>query len=159
MKKFTLADWGHIAEIFGAVAVVVSLVYVGKQLQQNTEAIQTQTSQQVMATYTDAQVAILGESPLAPLMVKAESGQETTAEEDYRLNVWAHLVIGNWEQSYRNHRDGLLQEEVWQAWDRFFRSNMEIEYFRDAWVNNPIDGYTVSFTRYVNEEVLGGNPQ
>ena len=42
MKKLSLADWGHIAEIFGAVAVVVTLAYVGLQLQQNTAAIQAQ---------------------------------------------------------------------------------------------------------------------
>lgn len=156
MKKLSLADWGHIAEIFGAVAVVVSLVYVGVQLQQNTEAIQAQTSQQVMATYTDAQLPILGEESIAPILVKADAGQPLTTEEAYRLDVWAHLVISNWEQTYRSHQNGQLEDEVWEAWDRYFRWSLKLPYVRDAWVNNPIEGYTASFTRYINEQVLGG---
>jgi len=154
MKKLSLADWGHIAEIFGAFAVVISLVYVGKQLQQNTQAIQTQTSQQVMATYADAQFAIIGDESLAPILVKTEAGQPITAEEAYRLDVWAHLVISNWEQSFRSHKNGQLSDELWQAWDNFFRWNIEQEYVRNAWVNNPIDGYSASFSRYVNEQVI-----
>ena len=154
MKKLSLADWGHVAEIFGAVAVVISLGYVGLQLKQNTEAIQAQTSQQVMATYSNIQFAILGEEALAPLFVKANTGQALTAVEAEKLGTWAHLVFSNWEQTYRSHQKGLLEDEVWAAWDIFFRWNMEYEFVHEAWVENPIEGYTTSFMRYVNEEVL-----
>ena len=159
MKKLSLADWGHIAEIFGAVAVVVSLIYVGVQLKQNTAAIQAQTSQQIMATYSDAQFAILGDEALAPLFVKVNSGQPLSAVESEKLGTWAHIVFSNWEQSYRSHQNGLLAEEVWAAWDIYFRWNMEYPFVREAWVNNPIEGYTKSFMQYVNEEVLGGDAQ
>ena len=159
MKKISLADWGHIAEIFGAVAVVLSLVYVGAQLKQNTAAIQAQTSQQIMATYSDAQFVILGEEALAPLFIKVQQGEELTAVESEKLGIWAHIVFTNWEQSYSTHQNGLLEEEVWVAWDTFFRSNMEYGFFREAWISNPIVGYTKSFTRYINEEVLGGETE
>ena len=154
MKKLSLSDWGHIAEIFGAIAVVVSLIYVGIQLQQNTEAIQAQTSQQVLATYSEAQLTVIGDASMAPLLVKADAGEPLTPEEAMRLDTWAHLVISNWEQTYRSHQLGLLEDEVWLGWDRFFRWNMRSSYVRDAWVNNPIQGYTESFTRYINEEIL-----
>lgn len=156
MKKLSLADWGHIAEIFGAVAVVMTLAYVGLQLQQNTAAIQAQTAQMVMATYADYQFAVIGEDALAPLMVKADAGQELTPEEAERLNTWAHLVISNWEQTYRSYQKGQMNEELWRAWDNYFRSALDTGYVHDAWVDNPIEGYTASFTRYINEEVLGG---
>ena len=48
----------------------------------------------------------------------------------------------------------VIEDEVWLGWDRFFRWNMRSSYVRDAWVNNPIQGYTESFTRYINEAVL-----
>ena len=154
MRKLSLADWGHIAEIFGAIAVVVSLVYVGKQLQQNTEAIQTQTSQQVLATYGLAQLTVIGDESMAPILVKADAGETLTPVEAMRLDTWVHLVFANWEQTYRSNRAGQLDDEDWQAWDRFFRWNMNSDYIRETWVNNPIDGYTTSFMRYVNEDVL-----
>jgi len=159
MKKISLADWGHIAEIFGAIAVVLSLVYVGAQLKQNTAAIQAQTAQQVMSTYAETNFAIIGEEALAPLFIKVQNGEELTAVENEKLGVWAHIVFSNWEQAYRSHQNGLLEEEVWAAWDIYFRWNMEYPFVLDAWVNNPIEGYTKSFTRYVNEEVLGGETE
>lgn len=159
MSKLKLSDWGHIAEIFGAVAVVISLLYVGKQLQQNTEAIQAQTSQQVLATYSVAQLSVIGEESMAPILIRADAGEVLTAEEALRLDTWAHLVISNWEQTYRSHQHGLLEDEVWQAWDIYFRSYMGSGYFHDAWVNNPIDGYTKSFMRYVDEDVLQSLPE
>ena len=159
MKKLSLADWGHIAEIFGAIAVVLSLIYVGAQLTQNTAAIQAQTSQQVMSTYARTNFAIIGEEALAPLFIKIQMGEELTAVENEKLGTWAHILFSNWEMAYRTHQNGLLEEEVWTAWDIFFRWNMEYKFVREAWVNNPIEGYTKSFMRYVNEEVLGGNTQ
>jgi len=159
VKKYSLADWGHIAEIFGAVAVVVSLVYVGVQLKQNTEAIQAQTQQQVMSNYADYQVAIIGQEALAPLMIKSENGEPLTPEEELKLSTWAHLLISNWETTYQSYQNGLLSEDAWQGWEKYFIASMSDPYVRDAWVNNPIDGYGQSFTNYVNEEVLGGkNP-
>ena len=154
MKKLSLADWGHIAEIFGAVAVVVSLVYVGMQLKQNTEAIQAQTAQMVLATYADYQFAIIGEEALSPLMIKADTGEELTAEEARRLNVWAHLLIGNWERTYRSFQSGLMDEKDWRSWDVYFRDALELSYVMDAWVTSVTGAYELGFTRYVNEEVL-----
>ena len=158
MKNLRLSDWGHIAEIFGAVAVVISLVYVGVQLKQNTEAIQYQTSEQILSTYAEAQLTIIGETPMAPILVKADAGQPLTAEEAYQLDTWLHFVFSNWEQAYRSHNNGLLEDEVWRAWDTYYRWNMNVSYFRDAWINNPIEGYSESFLRYIDEEVLKDNP-
>ena len=155
MKKLTLPEWGNVAEIFGAVAVVVSLLYVGAQLKQNTAAIQAQTSQQIMSTYAQTNFAIVGQEALAPLFVKVNNGEELTEAEAEQLGTWAHILFSNWEMSYRTHQNGLLEDEVWEAWDIFFRWNMEYPFVLDAWVNNPIDGYTKSFMRYVDEEVLG----
>ena len=159
MKRLSLADWGHVAEIFGAVAVVVSLAYVGIQLKQNTEAIQAQTQQQVMSNYADYQVAIIGQEAMAPLMIKAEEGEALTPEEELKLSTWAHLLLSNWETTYLSYQNGLLGEEAWQGWEKYFIASMNDVYVRDAWVNNPIDGYGRRFTEYVNEEVLGeGEP-
>ena len=36
MNKLSLSDWASLAEIVGALAVVISLVYVGVQISENT---------------------------------------------------------------------------------------------------------------------------
>ena len=44
--KRTLAEWASVAEIIGALAIVVSLVFVGLQIRANTRATQNATYQQ-----------------------------------------------------------------------------------------------------------------
>ncbi len=36
----TLQDWGAIGEVVGALAVVVTLIYLAKQIRQNTHAME-----------------------------------------------------------------------------------------------------------------------
>jgi len=40
MKEMNVSKWAVIAEVVSAVAVVVSLIYVGSEIRQNTLAIQ-----------------------------------------------------------------------------------------------------------------------
>ncbi len=155
MRKLGLAEWGHLAEIFGAIAVVVSLVYVGLQLEQNTQAVRSQTAQQVLDAYSGGQLAVLASPVIAELLVKAEKAEELTPAEALQLDGWVHFMLGNWENAFRNRRNGLLEEELWVSWDAYYRYNFAFGYFRDAWVNNPLEnGYTASFMRYVNQEVM-----
>jgi len=49
--KLKLAEWASIAEIIGAVAVIVSLIYVGLQVNDNTAAVRS-------AAANDASVAM-----------------------------------------------------------------------------------------------------
>ncbi|MDA9764857.1 MAG: hypothetical protein P8L44_04930 [Opitutales bacterium] len=39
MKQLTLSNWAHIAEIIAAIVIVISILYVGKELKQNTQAM------------------------------------------------------------------------------------------------------------------------
>ena len=39
MRRLSLSEWASIAEIIGAVAVVLSLIYVGVQVQENTSEV------------------------------------------------------------------------------------------------------------------------
>ncbi len=53
-----LSEWASVAEITSAFAVVISLVYVGLQVSQNTIAV-TQSTHQAMVDYNREQSALL----------------------------------------------------------------------------------------------------
>jgi hypothetical protein len=55
VKKLTLTDWAQLAEIIAAVAVVISLIYVGAGLRANTAAIRSASVQAI----TNTSVALL----------------------------------------------------------------------------------------------------
>ena len=49
MRKLQISEWGSIAEVVTAIAVVISLIYVGLEVQRNTVA-RVQTSTQALIT-------------------------------------------------------------------------------------------------------------
>ena len=57
-----LSDWVAVAEIFGAVAIVVSLVFVGIQIRDNTKATHAATFQDHMGYEIDF-VSRVGSDP------------------------------------------------------------------------------------------------
>ncbi len=49
MVKKQLSDWASIAEIIGAIAVVMSLLYVGYEIQRNTKVGLASNRQEIAA--------------------------------------------------------------------------------------------------------------
>jgi hypothetical protein len=53
----TLSDWAQLSEVVAAVAVVVSLVYVGVGLRENTAAVRSAARQAVTSSSQDSLLA------------------------------------------------------------------------------------------------------
>ena len=66
----TVAAW---AEIVGAVAVVVSLLYVGNEVRRNTTATQAATYQEVVNASNEYLLALASDSALAEIVGRAEA--------------------------------------------------------------------------------------
>jgi hypothetical protein len=117
-----LSEWASIAEIAGAVAVVVSLVYVGAEISQNTAAVKAST-QQAMIDYGREQSEILvTDARLANVVSRGEEdpGSLTPHErrQFYEFTTWR---LSMWELSFLNAEAGLVDQEMWRAWDGYYR--------------------------------------
>lgn len=114
----TLENLAALAEIIGAIAVVISLIYVGYQVKQNTSAIQTQVHESVVGHVLEAEGALLHNADLAQVMVKAYSKPESlTPDEMLRADTYFTHEFVNWESAYLHHKQGFIDEKVWLRWD------------------------------------------
>lgn len=99
----TLEQWSSLAQILGSVGVVVSLVFVGLQVRQNTHAIARNEHNNTMAQWTVVRMAVAQHRDIAELMTAGLSGErELDAADRLRL-------------------EQMLQEYGWAAfhiWDR-----------------------------------------
>ena len=75
----------NLAEIIGVTLVIASLIYVAKQLRQNTNAIHAQTRQAVLVAAQSELFAVMENPDLVISIVKMDS---LTPEEHVRLNSW-----------------------------------------------------------------------
>ena len=133
-----LSDWANVAEIASAVAVVASLAYVAVQINQNTVAIEAST-QQGRLDYGREQAELLFTEPkLAKLVLKAEKDAENLTEEDhlrfYEFTTWR---LAAWELAHMGHLDGIMDEEMWEAWDGYYRLLLRdkpgyLKFFKDT---------------------------
>ena len=56
----TIQDWGAVGEIIGGIAIIISLIYVGLQIRQNTKATKVATSQAFIDIHGTVILAHLG---------------------------------------------------------------------------------------------------
>ena len=96
----------YLAQIVASVGVVVSLIFVGLQIRQNTGALQRNEHNSTMAQWTVIRMAIAKHRDIAELMTAGLQGERALdAADQLRLeqmlqeNAWASFHI--WERTQR----------------------------------------------------------
>ena len=109
--------WARLTEIIGTVAVVLSLVYVGLQVRQNTRAIQTATAQGVNEQHA-ATIRLIIESPeFADLLVRAERAPASmSAADSLRYDGYLNQRINVYETVYTSWVAGTMEDGMAAGW-------------------------------------------
>ncbi len=68
MSKLNLSNWANIAEIGTSVVVVLSLIYIGIELDQNTKATHANSWQTINALLIDLEIAEASDPELSNLI-------------------------------------------------------------------------------------------
>lgn len=117
-----------IAEIIGGIAIIVSLIFVGLQIQQNTKATRAASAFEVnrmMAQNTlgyslDTNAALLNRKVLDPSIAIEDYSKEERARADMLIlgTVQAHLA------TFRLYQEGSLLQRDWEvhgSWAAYYR--------------------------------------
>jgi len=147
--------FAHIAEVVAAIAVVVSLIYVGFEIRQNTVAVQISTHQSSIAMGQDWDNWF--QDPGFASLYDLASRDYPSLSEPQKLQLSAFLGQGFniWEFVFYAYDSGSITDELWEGWDRYFRSELDHGGpWRIHWVNNRA-GYGGEFQCYVDEIIVG----
>lgn len=111
----TLEQYAYLAQIIGAGLVVASLVYVARQLRQNTQAMR----QNAAGYYLNLQDRLCGEvannRDLAECWHKGASEFASLDEVDrQRIILFEQRAIAAWNQLFQLRQDGLVPDSQWQ---------------------------------------------
>jgi len=118
MASTKLSDWAAIAEVVGAVAIVVSLVYVATELRHNTEATKAATFQQMVALSSDNLMAIAQDADLASIYSRGVSDSDSlTNNEQFRFFLVIRLQWRGMEAAYFQWRHGVLGDSEWSGYE------------------------------------------
>ena len=124
---------GAIAELLGAVGVIVTLGYLASQIRQNTRAIKGQTLGNVTQNVFTELAPVVGEN-IGSIWLKAiENPNQLSNEEHSQLDAW---MIGSFharQNEFIQYKLGVLDESVWRSLHRPIEENLGHEYGRRWW--------------------------
>ena len=117
--KLKLKQWAQIAEVVGAVAIIVSLIYVGSELKHNTVATQAATFQQMVQLSTTSLISIASDADLTEIMTRAV--QDPDLLNDQERFRWFLINRAQWrgmEAAFFQYQHGVLGDPEWMSYEK-----------------------------------------
>jgi hypothetical protein len=96
--------------VFATVAIVISLVFVGLQIRENTEETRAANRQSLA---TRAQELALFSAQIGGGINALYRYDQLTPEQQAAAVAWIPALVRNVEEAYLIYRDGRLDEEYW----------------------------------------------
>ncbi len=146
----TLQDLGNVGEFLGAVAVLVSLIYLALQIRQNTTTVRAGTSAAISESLARL-LEVVGSDPrTARLWIRGLGG-------DPSLDPWDVLQFGllfgsymrRIENAYYQQLRGFVDSEQWQTTERTLSSVMGAMGGKSWWARSR-HIYSDRFAMYVD---------
>ena len=156
MESLTLEQVYFISQTIAAMAVVISLLYVGFQLKQNTIATQTASTQAFVAADSDV-VGLINSSPnLADVLHQGANGlSELKGGDLIRFMAFHDINFITLQSFYLQWQAGTLDEALLATWKQamidLFHQKGQREWWeqRRHWFNQ-------DFQNYVEEAMAAG---
>jgi hypothetical protein len=134
MAKLSLTEWANVAEIGAAVGVIISLIFVGLQLQSNTEATEAATREAINHKDMAYLSLRLDSAVLARANAKIDNGETLSPLEVSQVVHQEYVNFVSFEHSFYQFRKGALEAEEWSRHENIARFRIESsEHARAMW--------------------------
>jgi len=112
----TLQDWGALGELVGGVAIIVSLIYVGLQIRQGTQASRAATLQSFSAQYADLIMQITRED-FRDIFWRGVGGLENLQKSEIAaFMAFLASIMRTFESFFFQKKEGLFDDRLFDAW-------------------------------------------
>ena len=132
----TWTELGSLGELVGAVAVVVSLIYLSRQVRQNTRAVTTGNEAAVQSNFQALARVFYTDREMGQLILEAMSGETDLSEAD-QFAAFAYFfdMLKTAEVAYLQFLRGELDPGLWNASLAFYAAYFDSPGFRAYWAN------------------------
>ena len=125
-----------VAEIIGAITIIASLIYVGRQVQQNTEMMQVNASQSFVELYNTYTNNLASDSDVADFWTRGIKDFDSLNDiEQARFSALAGQCTRMFESTYIQFRHGALDIDVWEGFKLAIQDVMSQPGIRKWWAH------------------------
>ena len=147
---------GAVSEIIGAVAVVVSLVYLATQIRQATKIARANTRNAIAESAQSLAQDIIDGQGMAEIFIKHLNGEQLDAVESLRLQGRCYRDLRHWENIFYQVREGLITEEEWFGFRKNLGALMGVPIYQEYW-RHEAELYSDAFRREI-ETIISDLP-
>ena len=126
----------RLVEIFGTIGVALSLVFVGVEINQNTNLSRNQAYLDFAESLKDLTLQIATDEVLPSLVARTVAGEtrnDFSLEDQVRLNSMQIATVRVWEGLFRSWQSGFLPEETISNTNIGGGILLNNDYFREFW--------------------------
>jgi len=114
--KLKLVEYASIAEIIGAFAVVISLIYVGVQVNDSTSAVRAASANDVNVALQSWYLQIGSDQQTSELFYEALMSEEALSnKEEFQFLMMLHGAFLAFQNSYLLAEEGTIDSELREA--------------------------------------------
>ena len=125
-----LQDLGNIGEFVGALGVVVSLVYLARQLIHNTASVRAQSYNSMVENSIRLLEHAFRDSEFADFLARAERDPDSLSEaERVRWDAYMTAVFRHFGNMQYAHRVGTLDRQMWES----YRATLKDDISTPSW--------------------------
>ena len=130
----TFEQLGGLGEFIGALAVLGSLVYVARQIRENSRSTRLAAMQSAMLSAQNVIALPAQDRDLARVIrVGLNSVDELTEDEFSQFRYWLFLMLRVNEDLFVQHKAGVIDDETWFARADTFRTVLATPGGRRIW--------------------------
>jgi hypothetical protein len=155
--ELSFQEWGTVAEIFGALAVIVSLLYVAVQIKQNNRINQGIAIQQAYASTQEIYSWYANNSDVNELLAKFSQGETLTLPESVRIQNLMMGMVEQYEVYFILNKLKMVDEETFHSFFRKIILALGTPSARQ-WFTRNSTFFRRDFVEFVNN-FLDGNPK
>ena len=129
----SIQDWGAVGEIVGAIAVVVTLLYLATQIRENTRSSRSATRQSIVESVIATNMIWTQSESFCQVFQDHIDGKEIAPHQYLRLSGYCYVCLRNWENVHFQYRSDMLSDEEWHGFRQNLKALLQLKVFEDFW--------------------------
>ena len=147
-----LEQLAYVSEIVGAIAILVSIVFLAIEVRRNTNESKRHSVEDATSHRNRFVRMIASDKELADLVGRGLTGEGLSTGQWFRFNMFLYAIFVEFELNQRKYRTGDMDQDLSEAWLEAYRWWLQFPGVRTWWSNEPA-GYTDEFRKYVDSQI------
>jgi hypothetical protein len=152
----TIQDWGALGELIGGIAIIISLIYVGLQIKQNTNTTKMSSAHSYLGTQFSCVGLINQSGTLADVLDRgAPDLSNLQGGEIIQFQAFHDQCFSSLQTFFIEWQAGILDDRLW-AYNKHIIADLMVHPGIQTWWSNRKHWYDTAFQTYVEETMSAG---